>query len=65
MAHSTAYCARFALRECGFEEEATEDYATLVEHFARQTDAVGAPLDVGELGPLWRDAAPKWPLTSG
>ena len=61
MAHSTAYSARCVLRECGFEEGAADDYATLMEQFALQTDRIGAPLDVAAVGPLWRGTAPEWP----
>jgi len=64
MAHSTAYNARFVLKECGIKEEAADDFATLVQLFAAQADRIGAPLELSALGPLWRGAAPQWPAAN-
>jgi len=64
MAHSTAYNAWFVLKECGIKEEAADDYATLVQLFAAQTDWIGTPLELSALGSLWCGAAPKWPAAN-
>lgn len=60
MAHSTAYSARFVLREAGIKTTVADDYATLLEKHAGRDDPIGAPFAMADLGPLWSGAEPEW-----
>jgi hypothetical protein len=59
-AHTTAYSARFALKELGITTPIVDDFAILRERFDEEDDRIGTPMDFAELGSLWNGAEPDW-----
>jgi hypothetical protein len=59
-AHSAAYSARFVLKEFGIDATAVDDYVTLLEQSTKQSDRIGATVDIEALGTLWCGAPPDW-----